>query len=766
VALIAKLGENSETVVALDPGASDRTQFAFDRLIEAVPGASVEATTPFVSPGPRRRAISAADRDGELRAIARDIKDRLTSDRTLRPSDFAVSFRQVAPSLPLARQVFAEYSLPLDPAAGSALAGLPLGNWLRRFLTLGVNGWQVRDLVAVLRSGFVAQRRWQLHRGHVAVIAAHARKNALWSGLDAMQRVADGLAADEISLRREAGERLDVLLTELAPLLDPARTGDGAAFAREIDAALFGRGPIVHAAAETAAEVQAFRVLLVARGDVDTVAGPRLETFAEFVRRLLRAMERPALRLRDAGGVVLAPAHTLHGLRFRYVAIGGLREGEFPAPRRLPGLLDGEVRRALIEAGLPLPARRRASEDELFASAASRAEDEVVFARPRLDGAGRRRAPSHFFPSAESVAEERVGLAPERAASRPELALAAVQEWPHRALRPAGYEPWATVRLSAAVEGVRRSFEGAGTYEGQVPSEAAATMVAPDQRWSASRFEAYNTCGFQFFSIYGLGLSELDRELLQADAATLGTVVHEIVENAIRPLVEARQPLVRATLPQVLADVDTAGRATWHEAPSRRGFGRAGLWQLRWPQVRDRIARMLGEEAEASERLGVTAVAGAELRLDTAIAIGGRDLRFGGRVDRMDAGPGMAVVVDYKSGRPINRADVESGDRMQLALYTAAVRRQLGFDRVVARYAYLRPTEEKFRFEVDTDSWPGSVDAATARAAEILERTRAGRFGVMPGPFAADPARRACPMFCPFKHACRVSPVSKWKQWD
>jgi ATP-dependent helicase/DNAse subunit B len=414
-----------------------------------------------------------------------------------------------------------------------------------------------------------------------------------------------------------------------------------------------------------------------------------------------------------------------------------------------------------------LPGRRRASEDELFASAASRADDEAVFTRPRLDGDGRKRAASHFFPAPSSIAEERTGLVPELAASRTELALAAVREWPIRALRPAGYEPWATVRLAARIESVRRSYAEAAAYEGQLPPEAGAALVDPAIRWSASRFEAYNICAFQFFAAYGLGLSELDRELLQADAATLGTVVHEIVEGAVQPLVEAGQPLNLATLPAVLARVDRNGWMTWDQAPEKRGFGRGGLWRLRWPQVRERIARMLRDEAEASERLGVTAVGGAEFRLDTSVEVGGRDVLFGGKVDRLDLGPGIAAVVDYKSGKPIRVADVETGDRLQLQLYAAALRRQFpGLDRVIARYAYLRPTEEKQRFAIDTTAAPGIVDTALQRAAEIMERAAHGQFGVMPGPFAADPARRECPTFCPFKHACRVSPVSKWKQWN
>ena len=76
-------------------------------------------------------AGDAPDREGQLRAIARQIKQRLTDEPSLRPSDFAVAFRQATPHLGLARQVFSEYDLPLDPAAGEPLSARPLGAWLR-----------------------------------------------------------------------------------------------------------------------------------------------------------------------------------------------------------------------------------------------------------------------------------------------------------------------------------------------------------------------------------------------------------------------------------------------------------------------------------------------------------------------------------------------------------------------------------------------------------------------------------------------------------
>src|SRR5690606_14677825 len=111
-------------------------------------------------------------------------------------------------------------------------------------------------------------------------------------------------------------------------------------------------------------------------------------------------MQRPSTLIRQPGGVLLAPMHTLHGLRFHHVAVAGLSEGEFPAPHRTDGFLNVEVRASLAATGLTLPPEPRASEDELWRTATSRATSSTSLWRTRLDAKGRPAAASYFFESA------------------------------------------------------------------------------------------------------------------------------------------------------------------------------------------------------------------------------------------------------------------------------------------------------------------------------------------------------------------------------
>ena len=176
--LLEALAERSELVIAIDPNSGSRAQCDYDQLRARLPGAQVQELADHAAPRPLAvTASGAADREDQLRAIARQIKQRLTDNPALRPSDCAVASRQASPYLGIARQVFAEYDLPLDPAAGERLSARPLGVWLRRLLRLPQDGWRLRDLVAVLSSGFVDLERWGLSSGGVARFARKGREN-------------------------------------------------------------------------------------------------------------------------------------------------------------------------------------------------------------------------------------------------------------------------------------------------------------------------------------------------------------------------------------------------------------------------------------------------------------------------------------------------------------------------------------------------------------------------------------------------------------
>ena len=769
VRLIASLAATSDVWFALDPVGTERSGWTLDALTAAVPGAALEAL------GEREArpasAFTAADDEAQLREIARSIKAELGEDERLRPSDFAVVFRRVTPHVAAARRVFEECALPLDPAAGERLAERPFGKWALRLLRLGVHGWGLLDVLDVCAAGFFDAQGTGLGARERDRLRRVGRRQFLWSGLEALRRLHAAMREEADEAREtegatQAGEAWMALLDRLEPLLDPEALRTPGQHAALVDEALFGGTPLARPAVEgypvLAVETASLRADLAALRAVDETLGASPVTFAAFLAVLEGRMQAYTTLIREAGGVLLAPMHTLHGLRFHRVHVAGLSEGEFPAPASGAALLGREARTALAEAGLVLPPEPRATEDALWRTATSRAEAATTLWRTRLTASGRPAAASFYFASASEAGgtdDIEAAPAPERAASARELAISLAERWPAEARRPAGMDAWPlVVRHAAPIEQRRRSFESAGRHEGAVPGAGAQWLVAPEVEWSASRLESYRTCAYQFYARYALGLRELDEEQTQGDAATRGIVVHEMLEDAFAPLAMEGRSLDPAGVEEVLARLRTRGRAIWDQAPVTRAFGRAALWRFQGEAMLEQLERLVRREAEIGAEVGVTRVLGGERRFVRALPGIEPPLLVQARVDRIDAAGDVIQIVDYKTGRPFGRADVDDGRLLQLQLYGALAQAELGARRVIARYAFLRPDKE-WRLDTNDDR----DHEAFAYALEVADDVRAD---IAAGKYEVNPRVPICPSYCSFRTVCRVSTFSRSKTWS
>ena len=772
LSLLEAVSKRAEVVVTIDSESGARSGYDYRRLLDRLPNANVI----HLNGRSADRAVTvtagtASDGEDQLRAMARQIKQHLTDDPSLRPSDCAIAFRQVSPYLGLARQVFAEYDLPLDPAAGERLSSRPLGVWLRRLLHLARDGWSLRDLAAALSSGFINLARWQLNPNDVTRFTRQGRRNHLWAGQEALGRIAESMRVDadkssnvpvrEMGLRIADG--MTSALQDLRTLLEqpPSVSGE---HARRLNHALFGPDSLVRPASRRLpgvdVEIESLRGYLRDIVAAQEALGGGPEPFDSFAARLERKLDVPAVLLREAGGVLLAPMHSLHGLRFDHVALGGLIQGEFPVQRTGTALLDGSAREALDRAGLTLPPEPRLAEDELWRSASTRADSSLGVWKTRLDDRGRLAAPSYYF---DSLPHDRtIGTtttATEETASRRELTIACSRLWQKEGrLRPRSSDVWPTVRQAVLVEQRRRSFGHGGVHEGRLEAGLVPRLTGEQALWSASRLESYRTCAFQFFSNYALRLSQLEEEMDSADAAMRGTVIHDVLQDALESLVEQGLPLTPDTVGGAVDRLRANGLDIWNRAPGERGFGRAALWRLDAEAVIPQLEMLLHREAEASEDAGVTQIMGAERRIEASLPLH-PPMRITATVDRLDEGNGLVVIVDYKSGRPIPKAQVKDGRRVQLQLYGHLARAEASAERVVARYAWLNPSISAWDLDSSRPEDQAVLEDVVRVAGEVRSHVESGDFRV-------NPQVQPCPSYCSFRHICRVNEYSRWKRWD
>ena len=409
LALLQAVAERAEVLATFDPESGARAQYDYERLLESLPNTHVielKGRTGVPCYGdlrepPRTARTSCEPWPGRSSSASR--RTRLSVPRTAPWRSDRCRHTWALPD----RCSPSTTCLSIPPL-GERLNTRPLGVWLRRLLHLARDGWRLRDLAAVLSSGFIDLGRWRLSPDDVTRFTRRGRKNNLWAGQDALGRIADGLRADagesQYGPTREMGRRvaegMASALQDLRGLLEqpPSAVGE---HARRLDDALFGSRPLVQPSSRKLpgvdVEVDALRGYLRDIAATDEALGGGPEPFDSFAARLERKLDAPAVLLREAGGVLLAPMHTLHGLRFDFVALGGLVQGEFPAQRTGTTLLDSDAREALNGAGLALPPEPHVAEDDLWSSASTRADGSLAFWRTRLDDRGRPANPSYYF---------------------------------------------------------------------------------------------------------------------------------------------------------------------------------------------------------------------------------------------------------------------------------------------------------------------------------------------------------------------------------
>jgi RecB family exonuclease len=290
--------------------------------------------------------------------------------------------------------------------------------------------------------------------------------------------------------------------------------------------------------------------------------------------------------------------------------------------------------------------------------------------------------------------------------------------------------------------------------------EAPRAIVAPPMTFSASRLNAFVSCGRRWFFEYLCDAVE-DRGSIHA---TYGKVVHEALEALHRDVREPAGADHSIVVDRFLREIDVAfGKA-------RPDFESQFEYEVSRLQARRAAPRYVDWLITQAARAPMEIV---EVESVNRLRAGGHD--FVGYIDRVDrpVGGGALTIYDYKTGRVPDdpRAYLEavrSGDEAQLALYYF-MRRARGDE--VARVALvsIRDIHDDVRvlaLDIVEDgatapqSRPGAaacsravLDASLAaliRRCDLLTKDGLEHFGV-----GEDPPCR----FCAYFTACRERPL-------
>ena len=344
----------------------------------------------------------------------------------------------------------------------------------------------------------------------------------------------------------------------------------------------------------------------------------RAVDYSRFLQEVAGAVEAERYEVPargDRGAITVAEVHTAAGVGFGSLAVLGLAEGEFPAPRRDDPLLTDAERRALRahDPALALPPLLESRETEAFCRLAASAREGLFLTRPRLAETGAAWAPSPFW---EEVLRQ-VAVRPRALTSDAAPDPVEVCSWPEllAALAARGASDLLEERLAAwgpvagpaydllAAERTARAVLAArtrralGPHEGDLAGarDTLAARFRPERPWSASRLESYRSCPLAFFFGSVLGLEPRPEPAEGPDARQLGNLYHRILEEVYRSAGGDAGDDCDA----LLAALPEVARRVLDAAPAEEGFRETPWWEHTRAEIVEHVRQSIVALAEA-----------------------------------------------------------------------------------------------------------------------------------------------------------------------
>ena len=683
----------------------------------------------------------------EALEVAREIK-RLVASGYCRPRDVLILCRSRERHGSLLARGCARLGVPLRTGPYRSLLQAPAAAIFMKALGVAVEDWPRALLCDVLSSPYLALPKQHgggdIDVGALAAMAFIVDGRGEW--MSRLERLRETLAGearefDDVELppervravrrKYEQGaqecaavlERASALASALDVLPEEGSMGEFVRATRELIGRLgLCEGAMGQDEAHTNRD-------LIALGRVEEVLAELAESLptsdartsrAEFVQELRLSLSEALLD--DGGGsgeaVRLMEVHEARGHNAPVVFAVGLVEGAFPTTMSTCPFYGDAERQRLNEFGLGLQQQQdiQCREMLLFYTATTRATRRLYLTYPATDSRGKSQLRSHFVDEVEGLF---VGPEACRRAVR-------LSDWPPALSRVGDegelLECWAAGvaerpgqlsaelaagavvlardsagRLEVVCEGAAQLRQREGSdpldaYDGVLSGERTKQLLAeefgPGRVYSASQFDQYARCPFQFFLSYLIGLEPPQALAERLEPADVGSLCHRALARVHRRCAAARTT--------VWDDPQSTERMLDEEL--ERLFGEGLLERLRLSraladvyrsEVRELLTSVFKAHPEddgfgdlvpchfelAFGRTGDGDVDPASREQALALDLKGERVRVRGRIDRVDVAagePNRYGVLDYKLGQCARASALRRGKHTQLALYVAA----------------------------------------------------------------------------------------------
>ncbi|MBQ2910717.1 MAG: PD-(D/E)XK nuclease family protein [Clostridia bacterium] len=259
---------------------------------------------------------------------------------------------------------------------------------------------------------------------------------------------------------------------------------------------------------------------------------------------------------------------------------------------------------------------------------------------------------------------------------------------------------------------------------------------------SASRIEKIKSCPFAYFMEYGMRAKE--RRRIDFDAKSVGSFMHELVENAVREYIEKGRD---AIAPAIKASAESYISRVMHEGEMTAKL-RVVLENI-VKNSYDIIANIIDEIEQSDFRPMFCELSFGEGGVDGySFERGGLTVNINGKIDRVDGfvkdGNLYLKVVDYKTGtKKFRISDIIYGLNIQMFLYMMMLNeiKNIGIEQNDARKAaavmYIPLRTEYSEKKEPTARREGYVLDET-NIIDALEHSKDGNFSYIPVKFKKD----------------------------
>ncbi len=732
------------------------------------------APQPPTGLGDNLRVVRCIDPLHEAEALARRARALILSGTTA--DRIAVVYRNLSASAPWLRAVFSEYGVDARIDHAAPLAASAAGTFLSSVLHATVT-WEREGIAEVLTSSLFAPGGAAEPR--LMETASVARRAVILEGhFEWYTRLeAHAVRVDTKKPREAATARLALAaVTFLAEATSkiPAH-GLLDAYCEATDALIdalgvpHGLAALPHRAEEEIEALGALRGLLA---DLAEAGGAEMarEDFVALLDQALRDTKGPKTGPR--AGVQCLDATNARHLDFDHVFFGGLNEGAVPQPSGTNAIYNEAARARLRAAGIALEGReeRAAREMALYHHVLALPRAGLVLSY-RLNEGGREAAPSPFLVQTMDLFEKsrpEVQEAPPLAdAFVPGLAEAASRREARNAAFAHGArevaEAFPRTARAAAIEQERYTGRDYTAHDAVLGDAGAVAIVAArfdaEHVFSVAQLEAYARCPFEFYVRRVLRIEEDDAPEAELGHLLRGEIMHRVLQlfhlhfigraaSEIDPgeasvemqrlleqvfeekawkakaapdgVIAAERLRMERLLSRYLAWAREKHGETWRPMHFEQGFGPAR-----------------GDDADATQPPSFV--------LGTPAG----QVKFSGRIDRVDEGDATLRIVDYKTGGMPSTAEISEGISLQLAVYSLACEQHLFPGKTCAEGMYVRVGGAKEQQALRTRILDKGMiqDRAITEIARCLGALRAGVFV----PF---PMVKVC-HGCTMAHICR-----------